>query len=208
MSTKQLGAVESTTSMGEDGVRHPVFHHVNLKTARLGEMIDWYGVAVGMRPNFRDEVIAFLTNDDANHRIALTSVPGLSDDPEKVPHTGIHHTAFEFASLEDLLGRYQSLKAVGIEPHACIDHGLTMSFYYLDPDGNSVELQSDNYGDWARSGEWMRNAVEFAANPIGQFVDPDKLCELSAAGMSAEEIHQNAYAGEYAPDEPMDIRLP
>lgn len=27
-----------------------------------------------------------------------------------------------------------------------MDHGLTMSIYYLDPDGNGVELQVDNFG--------------------------------------------------------------
>jgi catechol-2,3-dioxygenase len=161
-----------------------------------------------MRPNFRSDTIAFLTNDDANHRLALLAVPGLRDDPEKVPHSGIHHSAFEFASLEDLLGRYQTLKAAGHEPHGCVDHGLTMSFYYLDPDGNSVEMQSDNHGDWTLSAEWMRTSADFAADPIGSFVDPDALVAASAAGMSAEEIHRRAYAGEFAPQGEPDLRLP
>jgi len=26
-----------------------------------------------------------------------------------------------------------------------------MSFHYVDPDGNSVELQSDNFGNWIHS---------------------------------------------------------
>src|SRR4051812_21811618 len=54
-------------AVGEDGVPNPVMHHVNLKTTRLGELIDWYGEVCGMRPNFRSEAIAFLTNDAANH---------------------------------------------------------------------------------------------------------------------------------------------
>ncbi len=208
MGTTQLDALEGKSDVGEDGVRHPVLHHVNLKTTRLGEMIDWYALAVGMRPNFRADTIAFLTNDDANHRLALLAVPGLYDDPEKVPHSGIHHTAFEFASLEDLLGRYQTLKAAGSEPHGCVDHGLTMSFYYLDPDGNSVELQSDNFGDWADSAKWMRTSADFVADPIGKFVDPDKLVDASAGGMSAAEIHRRAYAGEFEPTAAPDLRLP
>ena len=28
-----------------DAVIHPKFHHLNLKTTRLQEMIDWYSVA-------------------------------------------------------------------------------------------------------------------------------------------------------------------
>jgi catechol-2,3-dioxygenase len=33
-------------------------------------------------------------------------------------------------------------------PQACLDHGMTLSFYYVDPDGNAVELQCDVFGDW------------------------------------------------------------
>jgi len=208
MGTTQLKDLEKQTGVGEDGIAHPALHHVNLKTTRLAEMIDWYALAVGMRTNFRDEKIAFLTNDGANHRLALLGVPGLSDDPEKVPHAGMHHSAFEFECLEDLLGRYGTLKKAGHEPHFCVDHGLTMSFYYLDPDGNSVELQADNYSDWEVSSEWIRTSPDFAADPIGRFVDPERLCQASAAGASAQEIHERAYAGEFEPSGAPDLRLP
>jgi catechol-2,3-dioxygenase len=39
---------------------------------------------------------------------------------------------------------YTRLKALDITPHFTVDHGMTTSFYYVDPDGNSVELQCDN----------------------------------------------------------------
>jgi len=32
-----------------------------------------------------------------------------------------------------------------------LDHGMTISLYYLDPDGNLLELQVDSFGDWAAS---------------------------------------------------------
>ncbi len=204
--TETRGTAALTT--GEDGIANPVFHHVNLKTNRIDELIEWYGVAVGMRPNFRSDGAAFLTNDEANHRIALLSPPGLVDDPDKVKHTGMHHSAFEFRSLEDLLGRYSTLKALGIVPHGCVDHGLTTSFYYLDPDGNSVEMQADNFGDWAESSEWIRTSDDFKADPIGRLIDPDLLVAASAEGLTAKEIHERAYAGEYPPAGPVDLRLP
>ncbi len=194
--------------VGDDGVPNPVMHHINLKTTRLDEMIDWYAQVCGMRPNFRADVIAFLTNDAANHRLALLAVPGLSDDPERIGHCGMHHSAFEFDSVEQLLTRYETLKARGILPHACLDHWLTTSFYYEDPDGNSVELQADNFGDWAASTEWVRTAPEFVANPIGVPVDPDRLAAASRAGSSAQELHARGYAGEFAPAAPLDLRLP
>jgi catechol-2,3-dioxygenase len=123
-------------------------------------------------------------------------------------HTGMHHTAFEFDTLEHLVTRYETLKARGIVPHACLDHGQTTSLYYEDPDGNSVELQADNFGDWEASSEWMRTAEEFAANPIGVWIDPDQLVEASRRGMKAEEIHRRAYAGEFSPAEPADMHMP
>jgi catechol 2,3-dioxygenase len=44
---------------------------------------------------------------------------------------------------------YLRLRDAGIEPDICIDHGMTLSSYYSDPDGNRVELQVDNFGGWA-----------------------------------------------------------
>ncbi|MBV9193492.1 MAG: VOC family protein [Solirubrobacterales bacterium] len=191
------------------GVITPVLHHVNLKTTRPQELIDWYATVVGMRATFQYAGGAWLTNDAANHRLALLSVPGLEDDPDKVRHTGMHHTAFEYASMDDLLDTYERLKAEGIVPHGCLDHGMTTSFYYADPDGNSVELQSDNFGgDWSQSAEWMRTAPEFAADPIGTPVDPDRLLAARRDGATPNEIHRRAYAGEFTPDTPLDLRLP
>jgi catechol 2,3-dioxygenase len=186
----------------------PPLHHVNLKTTRLREMIDWYGTVVGLKPTFQYDGGAWLTNDAANHRLALLCVPGLSDDPDKIAHTGIHHTAFEYASVGELLDTYMRLRAEGIVPHGCLDHGMTTSFYYADPDGNSIELQADNFGDWKKSTEFMRTAPEFAADPIGVHVDPDRLVAARDEGASLDEIHQRAYAGEFTPDAPLDLRLP
>ena len=78
---------------------NPTLHHVNLKTTRLKEMIDWYGTVVGLKPHHVAPVGAWLTNDAANHRLALLAFPGMSDDVDKDSHTGLHHTAFEFSSL-------------------------------------------------------------------------------------------------------------
>lgn len=190
-----------------EAVIRPKLHHVNLKTVRLQEMIDWYGEVVGAESIFQFPGGAWLTNDGANHRIALLSSPNLSDDPDKLVHTGIHHSAFEYDSADELLATYERLKAKEIEPHATLDHGMTTSFYYADPDGNSVELQYDNFGDWEKSKEFMKTSPDFAADPIGKPVDPDKMIEARRAGASVEEVHERAYAGEWPP-RGYDLRVP
>jgi catechol 2,3-dioxygenase len=183
-------------------VVHPKFHHVNLKTTRLSEMIDFYRMLVGVEVVFRDQVGAWLTNDEANHRIALLAFPNFADDPEKETHAGMHHSAFEYASFDELNSSYLRLKEAGITPALCLDHGMTFSYYYADPDGNNVELQVDNFGDWSKSKEWMRSSEAFEANPIGQFVDPEWVAADHAGGMAFEDIHAKAMAGGYAPEQP------
>jgi catechol-2,3-dioxygenase len=187
-------------------VIRPAFHHVNLKTTRLQEMIDFYRELVGAEVIHQDAVGAWLSNDGANHRIALLAFPNFSDDPEKDAHTGMHHSAFEYASFEELNASYLRLKEAGITPPLCLDHGMTLSYYYADPDGNNVELQVDCFGDWRKSKEWMRTSDEFKANPIGVFVEPDRIAADHAAGMSFAEIHAKAMAGGYAPEQaPVEI---
>ena len=165
--------------------RKPALHHVTFKTTRLDAMLAWYNAVVGCETTFKADVAAWTTNDNANHRIAFLAVPGIKDDPEKVAHSGMHHTAFEFGTLAELLDNYERLAEVGILPHMCLDHGLTTSMYYLDPDGNSVELQSDNFGNWIHSSHFMRTSANFAANPIGVEFDPPQLIVALMAGMAS-----------------------
>jgi catechol 2,3-dioxygenase len=175
----------------------PAFHHVNLKTTRLQQMIDWYVTVVGMRVTHQAPVGAWLTNDAANHRLALLALPGYADDPDKERHTGLHHTAFEYASLADLYDSYGRLRDHAIVPQVCLDHGMTTSMYYADPDKNLVELQADNFGDWSKSTTWMSTSPEFAANPIGIPFDPAKVYASYKAGAAPQDLQKRVMAGEF-----------
>jgi catechol 2,3-dioxygenase len=186
----------------------PILHHVTLKTSHLQEMVAWYQVVVGVHVQFQDANNAWTTNDAANHRLAFLSVPGLEDDPQKTTHNGMHHSAFEYDSFADLMSSYERLKKESILPAFSLDHGLTISLYYKDPEGNFVELQSDNFGAWALSSEWMRTSTEFAANPIGVFFDPEKVFQAFKSGRPFDALEPAIRAGEFAPDRTPKIGLP
>jgi catechol 2,3-dioxygenase len=186
----------------------PALHHVTMKTSHLDEMITWYALLIGAQVQFRDQVAAWMTNDGANHRIAFLAVPGLSDDAEKVRHNGMHHCAFEYASFADLMSSFDRLRTAGVLPAFCLDHGLTISLYYKDPDGNFVELQSDNFSDWKLSSEWMRTSVDFATNPIGTFFDPARVYEKFRSGSDFKALQKAIRAGAYLPDPIPNIGLP
>ena len=186
----------------------PKLHHVTIKTSRLQDMIDWYKAVVGVEVQFQDANNAWTTNDGANHRVAFLSVPGLQTDPQKVQHTGMHHSAYEYDSFSDLMESYNRLKAEKIEPAFALDHGLTISLYYRDPEGNYVELQSDVFGDWKLSTEYMRTSTDFAANPIGVFFDTANVETAYRGGRSFLELHKAIMANEFAPARQPDIGLP
>jgi len=194
--------------------------HIVLWTTNLPTMRNWYVTVLEGRTVHENPALAFITYDDEHHRVALSDpvaaaalvkdlnevpagfaellpdlVPATSQPAPAVPR-GLAHVAFTYSSLGDLLTNYERLKEQGITPVATINHGATTSLYYRDPDGNQVELQIDNFGDWAASKEWMRTSPDFRANPIGVFVDPDRVAEAAASGESFAEIHRRAMAGE------------
>ncbi len=177
----------------------PKLHHVTIKTSRLQEMVDWYAAVCGLQVNFQDAHNAWTSNDAANHRIAFLSVPGLAEDPDKTGHTGMHHSAFEYDSFGDLIASYRRMQGLGILPAFSLDHGLTISLYYQDPEGNFVELQSDNFGDWAKSTEFMRTSTDFQSNPIGTFFDPELVAQAHESGRPFATLQPAIRAGEFAP---------
>lgn len=189
-------------------INRPQFHHTTFTTTHLAEMVDFYEKVAGLEPVHYGDNAAWLTNDEANHRIALLALPGLKEPVDKGHTTGLHHTAFEYADFDQWINNYVRLKAEGIEPFVNLDHGMTMSMYYQDPEGNGVEIQVDAFGSWSKSKEWMWASEEFAKDPIGEHFDPSLIAEARAQGLSFEEIHQRCRAGEYKPSVIPEVYLP
>src|SRR5262245_26883123 len=160
------------------------FAHVVLKTANYDAVINWYATVLQARVAFRNDFIAFITYDDEHHRVAVLNTPGsLAADPTAA---GVHHIAYTYAGLGELLATYRRLKASGIEPARCINHGPTTSMYYRDPDGLRVELQIDNFSmDEACAYFTSR---DFAENPIGVIFDPEALIRAFEAGVPYEDL--------------------
>lgn len=75
------------------------------------------------------------------------------------------------------------------------------------PDSNSIELLVDNFADWEQSGHFMKAFPDFAAKPMGTYIDMDKVSAAHATGASPSEIHRRAYAGEFGPEGPVDPRV-
>src|SRR3984893_12939875 len=161
-------------SMNTEIIVHPKLQHFGLTTANLETMIDWYRKVLGMTVSHRSAAptgsqkepslsAVWLSNDEVNHRIAFVELPGLIVDPDKSGHARLQHVAFEYPTIDDLLGTYARLKGLGILPGLAADQGLQTAFYYSDPDQNSIELNVNNYGNEWTATEHIKTSTSFAA---------------------------------------------
>ena len=104
----------------------PKLAHIVLMTNQLAEMRDWYGNVLGAHVVYENPGLCFMTFDDEHHRIAFVAPP-LPLTPRPPITACMHHSAYTFARLADLLDSYARLKALGIEPLTPVQHGVTTS---------------------------------------------------------------------------------
>ncbi len=150
--------------------------------------------------------MAFVGNDEVHHRIVFFEASGAAVNPDKPRHVRVQHVAFEYQTLDDLLGTYTRLKGLGILPVMAVDEGLQTALYYTDPDQNSVELNVNNYGNEWTATEHMRSAPQFGERPMRAQIDPEKIIAARKAGASPWELHERAFAREFAPAKPYEPR--
>ena len=162
------------------------FAHIVYRTHRYEEMIDWYTRVFEAETRYRDERFAFLSYDDEHHRVAFVNLgplpPGSTQRSTAVP--GVHHVAYTWRTLDELLDTYKRLASLGIRPVSPVRHGMTLSFYYADPDGNGLEFQIDLL-DARAATEFMHGPV-FARNPGGESFDPDALVAHYESGKAVD----------------------
>jgi catechol 2,3-dioxygenase len=83
--------------------------------------------------------MAFLSFGERDHDIAVIKVP----DDQPVGSSGLAHTALEIeGGQEQLRELYHRLKSYGARVEFTVDHVLTKSVYFFDPDGNRLEIFS------------------------------------------------------------------
>jgi catechol 2,3-dioxygenase-like lactoylglutathione lyase family enzyme len=170
------------------------FAHVVYRTRRFEEMISWYQTVFEAHVQYQNPLLAFLTYDDEHHRFAFVNLAKAKPVSEAVPpvpeqrsEVGVDHVAYTYANLGDLLETYARLKDAGIEPYWPVHHGVTVSLYYQDPDGNRIEFQIDCFADAKRGMDYMLGE-EFASNPIGVSFDPDEFLKLHRNGTPLEKL--------------------
>ena len=173
-----------------------------LKTSQFERLRDWYRNLLGFPPFFErtpppadgprgharasDVRMAFFR---LHIDYPYTQILGVFGVPDLTlaAAPGLHHLQLRHPSLDALFARYDRLKAEGVAPHRMANHGPGTSFYYADPDGNTVELSAANFESEAEYLAYMASAT-YAANPSGIEIDADAYIARYRAGTPKAEL--------------------
>jgi catechol-2,3-dioxygenase len=159
-------------------------------TRRFEEMLDWYQKVFEAKVQYQNPALAFLTYDDEHHRFAFANMSVFHPDAaiaEMPAGVGVNHVGYTYANLGELLDTYDRLKQLGIKPYWRVHHGLTLSVYYMDPDGNRMEFQVDCCANAEEAHAYMHSDA-FAANPVGVEIDPDVLLAQYRSGVPTARL--------------------
>jgi catechol-2,3-dioxygenase len=66
--------------------------------------------------------------DQESHEIVIFARPEL------------RHAAFKVATVADLRAAYREVAARGLSVKMALNHGVSLAFYFDDPDGNMIEI--------------------------------------------------------------------
>ena len=117
--------------------------HVVLKVRDAKKSRDFYTQTLGLKvahENYERGAV-FLSFGKEHHDLALFQLA--TGEPPAAAQPGLHHIAWQLGSFDELRDAYRELKAMGIAVESTVEHNVTTSVYFPDPDGNRVELYCD-----------------------------------------------------------------
>ncbi|MFI4974514.1 MAG: VOC family protein [Caulobacterales bacterium] len=126
--------------------------HVVLRVTDCARAESFYNGVLGLpicaRFDERGTKMTFFTLGN-HHDFAVMQVSGEGSSHAESA-VGLHHVAFNIGTnLDQLREAKAKLEAAGIKPNP-VDHEVTKSLYFEDPDGNGIELYVDASDAWRR----------------------------------------------------------
>ena len=115
------------------------FSHIGLYVADMTTMVSFYtevlGFSITDRAHIRGADVVFLSrNPDEHHQIVL--VPGRTPQSRST----VNQISFRVVSLPELRRLHAQLVALEVAGLNPTNHGGSWSVYFLDPEGNRIEL--------------------------------------------------------------------
>lgn len=139
----------------------PQLTHMGINVFDIHAMERFYTEVIGLvvtdrgrGRNFKADLVFMSVDPLTHHQVALAS----GRDPASTSST-INQISFHLQSLDELRVMYRRVKAAGVNGLKPLNHGVSWSVYFFDPEGNTVELYVDS--------PW------YIAQPHGDLFDPE-----------------------------------
>jgi catechol 2,3-dioxygenase len=140
--TMSSAADESNRSELHPAVR---IGHVHLRVSDLDRATSFYRDVLGFDVTVygSDHEHDFLSAGGYHHHIGLNTWHSKGGTPPPEGHTGLQHFAILYPDRRELARAVERLLEHGYPIRSGEDHGVSVSVYLSDPDGNGIELYYD-----------------------------------------------------------------
>jgi catechol 2,3-dioxygenase len=134
--------------------------HVVLNVTDVERSARFYRDVVGFQlARYRpDGSAAFLTCGVVHHNLALFKAPAGARPIEKGA-IGLNHFAFRLDDYATLQAAHRRLVEANAVIDQVVDHGMTRSVYFQDPDGIVMELFSNTFATEKEGLEYLKSTV-------------------------------------------------
>jgi catechol 2,3-dioxygenase len=120
--------------------------HVVIKVRDIERSKKFYTEILGLQQMMelpKLKMAFFASNGRDHHELACVEVgaEAAGNQPKQI---GLVHIAFRLRDEEHLQAAYREFKEKNVPIVFTVDHGVTKSIYFRDPDGNQLEVYCDN----------------------------------------------------------------
>jgi catechol 2,3-dioxygenase-like lactoylglutathione lyase family enzyme len=137
--------------------------HIGIHCTNVDRSIAWYRDVLGLTLTGHwgsaERGMAFMRFTDDHHNVVLFTHPtAVSEESRDMGFNGLNHIAFEVENRDEWLKALADLRGKGVEiiqgplvhgpeggtgPGTAYGGSGSRSFYFLDPDGNRLEIYTD-----------------------------------------------------------------
>jgi catechol 2,3-dioxygenase len=139
--------------------------HAHLKVRNLTKAIEFYTRVLGLQVTERmGDNMAFLSWGEAHHDLALQTLSdeGIAPHPYAV---GLLHLAFQVENKQAFAQAFYRVRSEDI-PFSAVDHRISWSLYFNDPDGNGLEIYYDTRKEPHGTPMWNLYSASLGATNI------------------------------------------
>lgn len=138
--------------------------HIVLSVRDLRASVEFYTKTIGLEvvQEKSDPDRAFLSLGDDHHQLGLFQQAASDAEPLGDRQPGIQHIAWLLEDFETLQSAWRELKEIGIPVERTVEHNVTRSLYFRDPDNNCIELYCNR---WEKGFEAMQT-TRLATAPL------------------------------------------